>query len=149
AYDEAVAAGKHVVRVVKQGLVDRFPAVELMANVRVFDPQHFPLSLQEARAYRETDVKNLADHYGNGYTNGQRLVKEWVGLKPTMLKARKKEEIAKLVADLEEVHSDAGRPPAENVFKLVKLYITLPHSCVESERGFSCQNRIKSKSRTL
>ncbi|CAN0342997.1 unnamed protein product, partial [Ectocarpus sp. 4 AP-2014] len=48
-----------------------------------------------------------------------------------------------------EVRSDAGRPPAENVFKLVKLYITLPHSSVESERGFSCQNRIKSKSRTL
>ncbi|CAN0455436.1 unnamed protein product, partial [Ectocarpus sp. 12 AP-2014] len=48
-----------------------------------------------------------------------------------------------------EVYNDAERSHAENVFKLVKLYIRLPSSSIESKRGFSCQNRIKTKSRAL
>ena len=34
-----------------------------------------------------------------------------------------------------------------NVYKLAKIYITLPLTSIECERGFSAQNRIKSKAR--
>lgn len=35
-----------------------------------------------------------------------------------------------------------------NLYKLVKIYITQPHSSIECERAFSAQNRIKTKLRT-
>ncbi|CAM9461409.1 unnamed protein product, partial [Laminaria digitata] len=35
-----------------------------------------------------------------------------------------------------------------NLYKVVKIYIVQPHSSIESERGFSAQNRIKTPARS-
>ncbi|CAM9119935.1 unnamed protein product, partial [Laminaria digitata] len=46
-----------------------------------------------------------------------------------------------------KVKSSNGGGHFPNLYKLVKVYIVQPHSSIECERGFSAQNRIKSKAR--
>ena len=51
------------------------------------------------------------------------------------------------VAFWRKVKSSNGGGHFPNLYKLVKVYIVQPHSSIECERGFSAQNRIKSKAR--
>lgn len=104
-YDEEVGAGKQVVMLVKKVLVDCFPAVRLFMNFKVFDLQNLPLSVDAIRGYGADEINNLAARYGNGYTNGRKLVDEWVELLPVMLRVRIDPDIVKLAEESKEAYS--------------------------------------------
>ena len=88
---------------------------------------------------REGNCSEVDPTVGHALKKGERQRKE---LSDTLIK------LLLIAAFWSKVKISRGWGEFPNLYKLVTIYIVQPRSSIECERGFSAQNRIKSKSRS-
>ncbi|CAN0278118.1 unnamed protein product, partial [Scytosiphon promiscuus] len=140
-------------------LKERFPDVGILERCALFDPQRFPTDEGDICDYGVDEITALGEHYGKQHgvvppvVDRDDLCREWYHAKNIMFD-RARKNLSEMFIDLyaefwSKVRSSNEGSRFPNLYKLVKIYIVQPHSSIECERGFSAQNRIKSKARNL
>ena len=140
----------------------RFPAdatkVVSAFGVLAMQPLTY-MSPEERKAYGETELRVLADFYGQDQISGsgaERVVsralidpaeclEEWAVAKESVIENKyPRDSVQRLFKLLFEYHRDTF----PNLITLAQLALIMPLHTADCERGFSCQNSIKTSTRS-
>jgi hypothetical protein len=174
--EEAFMLMDAIVRKLMRSIDDRFPDANILTNASVFSLEKICHAF-DVDAFGEKEVESLGNLYGDptynkkgevfvAYLHRERLMKEWKSFKvfvvanysmlfvqkptntqilgETNIKDRDAKELSLLngiIINYEETYP--------NLIKLLTLLLSFSGSNAVSERGFSLQHLIKSKSRNL
>ena len=129
-------------------LNDRFPDIDLIESFTVLDPSQLPHDDLAALNQHGNDKKDaLLDHYdGFPQLNKTETKREWQLYKHTVVSDQNLAD--KTAVEMMRLLS---RQPLGTVFPnlavLAKIYLLIPVSTADCERGFSALARVKTKSR--
>ncbi|KAI8490494.1 hypothetical protein Bbelb_317620 [Branchiostoma belcheri] len=143
----------NLVAAVVQNLRDRFPETELVTAFGIIDPKNMPRDQAALGQYGREELNTLLATYG-GVPADQPLTvdpeqtrQEWAIVRQLMYQ-RRRQSVAlttdSLWEELERVHDRELFP---NMLKLATVGRLLPMHTADCERGFSTQNRIKTRLR--
>ena len=123
--------------------------------MKVFNPHEWPKDSQELLWFGDDELENLLKYYENPnfHDNIQlpalfdviKCREEWVGFKMIVTNSFSSNDIEIILPLLIQDYSDIF----SNIIKLIQIIYCIPFSSVECERGFSRQNKIKTKNRNL
>ena len=123
-------------------LEKRFPDLPLIKAFQVFDPQLLPSS-EEVETYGNDFISELSHHY---HIDTCTIQQEWESLRSLMQTQEFKDKNAKyILTSLSSSDTLIALYPI--LSKLAQIALTLPVSNADTERGFSCMNRVKSELR--
>jgi hypothetical protein len=136
-------------------LQQRFPNRPLFNSMKILNLREWPKDSQELLWFGDNELENLLKYYEhpNFHNNIQlpalfdinRCREEWAGFKMIITNNFSSNDIEVifplLIQDYDNVFP--------NIIKLIKIVYCIPFSSVECERGFSKQNKIKTKDRNL
>ena len=135
-------------------LRDRFPQDEtstLVALDKVLNPKRLPVKACDLRAHGEKYLTVLIKHYSSPdldchtpFIEANNLLTEWRNCS-MMMHAERTLSLSDLCKLLLSTPQYVLQYP--NLVKLATVVLIIPVTSVECERGFSCQNRIKTKFR--
>ena len=128
----------------EEHLERRFPDLPIIHSFQVFDPTLLPKSTDETQKYGESYISELSHHYGIDDCTAQQ---EWVNFRLVMkntCSCRNMEatDVLRMLA-LNETYQTLY----PILSKFAQIALALPVSNADSERGFSCMNRVKTQLR--
>ena len=134
-------------------LQQRFPNQPLFTSMKILNPQEWPKDAHELLYFRNKKLENLLKYYEypNFYDNIQLLAlfdinkcrEEWVGFKMIITNSFNFNDMEVILPLLVQDYSDVF----PNIIKLIQIVYCIPFLSVKCERGFSRQNKIKTKDR--
>lgn len=155
-------ANKFVDAICKK-LRERFPEDEtciLAALDKILNPRKLPVRASDLKEHGERYLKILTDHYckpcadddfpgvsaapGVSYIDKSGVIQEWNDCS-VMMHAERNLSLCDFCKRIISTPQYMLQYP--NLVKLASVALIIPVTSVECERGFSCQNRIKSKFR--
>ena len=126
---------------ITNNLKDRFQSSELLECMNAINPIHISKS-PDLPKYGNDEIQVLGNHFRKYLPNIDELKSEFMTYKRFVKANHSKAQITEL---LTELLSSSDFP---NMTILLKCCTVIPMTSVKCERGFSTQNRIKSKART-
>ena len=128
-----------------ENLQDRFQDSGIVEKMKVVLPAKISQEPKNDLAkYGVTEVIELAEHFKDQNINKDEVQVEYRQYKRLVLASYKSDTLETLCGTLNESYNDV----MPNMAKLLKCCVVIPVSSVPCERGFSTQNRIKSRFRT-
>ncbi|XP_078614277.1 uncharacterized protein C17orf113-like [Branchiostoma floridae x Branchiostoma japonicum] len=150
------------VAAVVQNLRDRFPETELISAFKIFDPQKLPETenLLRNQNYGSAQLDTLLRKYGMEdndmpvnpaqplKVNAAEARREW-GLVRQLMFRLKRQDVTLVAIDSmwEELEQTHGTELFPNILMLATIARLLPMHTADCERGFSVQNRLKTRLR--
>jgi hypothetical protein len=135
---------KGLVSKVAQNLQSRFPQTRIISAMTICDPQNLPIDKESLQSYGTTELEVLLEYFSSLPTIAVMECKgEWSCLK--QLASRNYSYLP-----LQEFWILIARKHKEQfpfLLKLAHACMAVPVSTAKCERGFSTQDRIKTKSR--
>ena len=118
----------------------RFPDLPIIHSFQVFDPTLLPISTDDMQKYGESYINELSHHYGIDDCSAEQ---EWVNFRLVMNNTCSSHnmdatDVLRMLA-LNETY--------QILSKFAQIALALPVSNADSERGFSCMNRVKTQLR--
>ncbi|KAF3841167.1 hypothetical protein F7725_007029, partial [Dissostichus mawsoni] len=130
-----------------QNIEDRFPDIGLFSAFRIFDPRCLPRDNTERARFGRDELRTILDHLcpagREPIVDTDTCSTEWPPFKELLHANYSKNSFQELVKIMATQH--AGFLPETT--KLLAAISVIPMSTVPCERGFSVQNRIKTKGR--
>jgi hypothetical protein len=152
--DFAVAFARAVI----QELLERFPNTEIMEAFKIFNLLFYPDERSEAMKWGEAELNALLEHFETAKRVGDKQFEpiidaekarvEWPKLRNALWYLHKQGECTRMddaIRRLSRVES--YRDEIVKLFKVTQVCMIMPVSSACTERGFSCQNRIKTRLR--
>ena len=123
-------------------LEKRFPDLPVIKAFQVFNPQDLPSERDRLDDYGEDSIKELSQHY---CVDTCAVLQEWASLRLVMHQERYSTNGVsdKDTTDVLQVLSDSFSTLYPLLSKFAQIALALPVSNADSERGFSCMNRVK------
>lgn len=130
---------------VVENLQSRFPQTILISAMAILDPRSLPSDNSDLASYGMQELDQLIQHFAQcpELQITQSCKEEWPCLKQLASASYKSHSVEDFWAVVAQKHKDQF--PC--LLKLAHACLTLPVSTVCCERGFSTQNRIKTKLR--
>ncbi|XP_053377704.1 zinc finger protein 862-like [Mercenaria mercenaria] len=127
-----------------ENLHDRFQDKKIISNMNVLVPGNI-ISAESLAKYGVTEFKDLVEHYASHITGSPDLcLSEYQQYKRLVCGSYRDKTLVEIMCEMLNKYSEM----LPNVLMILKCCVVLPMSSVQCERGFSTQNRIKSKLRT-
>ncbi|XP_060589612.1 zinc finger protein 862-like [Ruditapes philippinarum] len=127
-----------------ENLQDRFQDRKVISNMNVLVPANI-ITAESVAKYGVNEFKDLVDHYAPHVTGSIDLcLSEYQQFKRLVCGSYRNMSLIEIVCEMQKKYSEM----IPNVLTILKCCVVLPMSSVQCERGFSTQNRIKSKLRT-
>ena len=122
----------------------RFPDLPIIHSFQVFDPTLLPTSTDDMQKFGESYISELSHHYGIDDCSAQQ---EWVNFHLVMKNTCSSHnmdatDVLRMLA-LNETYQTLY----PILSKFAQIALALPVSNADSERGFSCMNRVKTQLR--
>ncbi|GBC38152.1 zinc finger protein 862-like [Rhizophagus irregularis DAOM 181602=DAOM 197198] len=134
-------------------LQQRFPTRQLFTSMKILNPREWPKESQELLWFGDNELENILKYYEcpNFHNNIQlpaifdinKCREEWARFKMIITNNFASNDIEVILPLLIEDYIDVF----PNIIKLIQIAYCIPFSSVECERGFSRQNKIKTKDR--
>ena len=130
---------------VVENLKSRFPQTTLISGMAILDPRSLPVDNSDLASYGIQELDQLVQHFTQSpeLQITQSCKEEWPCLKQLASFSYQSHSMEDFWAVVAQKHKDQF--PC--LLKLAHACLTLPVSTVCCERGFSTQNRIKTKLR--
>ncbi|KAK3084326.1 hypothetical protein FSP39_011612 [Pinctada imbricata] len=127
-------------------LEERFKESELLSKMQVLQPNHIVLAHNsgDIARYGNQNVYILAEHFEAQDINKEEASIEYKQYKRLVVGTFPSASFREICHHMDMTYSEV----MPNMAKLLKCCIVLPVSSAQCERGFSTQNRIKSRLRT-
>ena len=124
----------------EEHLQRRFLDLPIIHSFQVFDPTLLPMSTDDMQKYGESYISELSHHYGIDDCNAQQ---EWVNFRLVMKNtcSSRNTEATDVLRMLGLIETYQTLIPILSTFSQIALAITVSNA--DSERGFSCMNRVK------
>ncbi|GAQ92582.1 hypothetical protein KFL_010610020 [Klebsormidium nitens] len=153
-------------RAVVKELRDRFPARELFNAFHIFSPAAFPDPKAEdelrdfAQKFGVTELNKLLEHFGEQKVGRDDVIfpplvdsdearTEWKELKHVLLTLKGREPTPPMAGVLKILSTEEPyKDSYPNLLLLLQIAIVQPLNTAACERGFSCQNDIKTRNRS-
>lgn len=134
-------------------LQQRFPNRQLFTSMKILNPHEWPRDSHELLYFGDMELENLLEYFEhtNTYNNIQlqalfdinKCREEWAGFKMIITRSFSSNDMEVILPLLIQDYNDVF----PNIIKLIQIVYCIPFSSVECERGFSKQNKIKTKDR--
>ncbi|XP_078576404.1 zinc finger protein 862-like [Branchiostoma floridae x Branchiostoma japonicum] len=125
----------------------RFPETGILSACKIFEPRHLPEDNVERAAYGREELTTILDHFcpagREPLVNRDACRREWTPFKELVRANYANVSFKSLVKQIKFNHA-AFLP---EIAKLLQAVAVVPVTTVPCERGFSVQNRIKTKAR--
>ena len=123
-----------------QHLEKRFPDLPMIKAFQVFNPQMLPTESDHLEGYGEDYITELSHHY---HVDTCTALQEWASLRLIMQQEHYRTD--KDTTDVLRVLAmdDTFKTLYPLLSKFAQIALALPVSNADSERGFSCMNRVK------
>ncbi|XP_053372515.1 zinc finger protein 862-like [Mercenaria mercenaria] len=122
-------------------LNDRFQETEILESMKVLIPKNI-VSADQLSKYGVLEVQKLADHFESHLLNKDEIRSEFQTYKRLVKGSHSDSSVVEVLCSLMKTND------LPNMILLLKCCAVIPMTSVQCERGFSTQNRIKSKART-
>ena len=121
---------------------DRFPDVELLDAVQIFDPTLLPqLASESFLNHGFSQLQTLLAHYSPSLVDDTLTTQEWTNFLPEMATLFSGKSMQYVLSAL--VSNPVLSAVYPNISKLAGAALVFPMSTADCERGFSAMNRIK------
>ena len=137
-----------------ENINERLPDTDIFSNFDILNPLKLPATSQEMATenYGEKEIKELAEQYGVGDSpliSSENLRSEWLDLRIYMLSNCTKMTMKELLSSLALQNSTTSISVVyPNLSKLAQVFMALPISTADCERGFSTMKIIKTRLRS-